>query len=290
MNGLEYIKKRQTLWALRNELEQQSSEGTSGTGYTKELSGNLFLEMSKDTEDEFMKADGGELKQNPCKMQALHSSSALGVNIFEYWRDKDKTVLAKSLEIPVSGLDSLCFEQQMDHAESVKNKKTFPKSPNMDVLVRYKRSNTHVIGIECKFSEAYGRAHSGIRPAYLAHPSLWGGIPSIKKWAQKLSPEDQDFVCLHPAQLIKHILALKHECAKYKHPTKKFWLVYLWYDVPTAEGAQHRTEIKEFGEVVSKDGIRFHPISYQKLIRNMFHYGARTDHQAYLDYIAERYL
>lgn len=289
MNGLEYIKKRQQLWALRNNIPQQNSKGRVGTGYTKDLQENLFVSMSQKTKNEFMKADGGELKRNPCKMQALHSSSALGFNIFEYWRDRDKEGLAKSLEIPVAGLESVSFEQQMPHAAST-DKKKFPKSPNMDVLVRYKRTAAHVIGIECKFSEAYGREHSGLRPAYLEFSSLWNDLPFTKQLANTLSPEDLEFECLHPAQLIKHILALKHACAKYKRPVKKFWLAYLWYDVPTEEGARHRSEIKKFGEVVAKDGIRFHPISYQRLIRNMFHYGLRVDHQEYLDYIAERYL
>ena len=291
MNALDYIKRRQQLWALRNGVELQGSQGATGwKGYTKLLEDNLFQGFSTQARKEFTLADGGELKGEPCKMQALHSSSALGVNIFEYWRRSNNLhVLAKSLKIPVSGIQSLTFEEKMPHAAS-SNTTHFPKSPNLDVVLRYKGNNTHIIGIECKFSEAYGRGHSGIRPSYLEHGILWSELPNLKSLAQEISPNDSLFDHLHPAQLIKHILALKHACSKYATPSKKFWLCYVYYDVPTKEGAKHREEIQRFWQIAHSDGIRFHPISYQNLIAKLFHNNVRDQHASYLDYVAERYL
>lgn len=173
----------------------------------------------------------------------------------------------------------------MDHAAS--DHADFPKSPNIDVVIQYKRS---IIGVECKFSEPYSGNHAGLKEAYLKHPELWDDIPNIKELATKISPTDTEYKFLHPAQLIKHILALKHHVADKNGAQKEFWLAYLWYDVPTADGARHREEIERFGKIVEKDGVRFHPISYQDLIHNMYHYGLRQQHGAYVDYLAERYL
>jgi hypothetical protein len=47
---------------------------------------NLFEPLLSEVKGNFEEADGGELSGKPCKMQAVHSSSALGVNIFQYWK------------------------------------------------------------------------------------------------------------------------------------------------------------------------------------------------------------
>lgn len=286
MNGSSYIRHRQQLWALRNNVPQRGGSKSidpNARGYTQKLEDNLYLALSDESKLEFQSADGGELRGSVCHMQALHSSSALGVNLFEYWRNQDLNafqLLGKSLEIP-SNIQSFEFEHKMEHAAS-NNRSDFPKSPNFDVLIRY---TDRAIGVECKFSEPYDSKPKGLKQAYLKYPDLWEDIPNIKKLADQISPKDELYVHLHPAQLIKHVLALKHQYAK-----SKFWLMYLWYDVPTSQGDKHREEIIRFGEILQQDGIRFHPLSYQEVIHNMYDYGIRDQHGDYLDFLAERYL
>lgn len=79
--------------------------------------------------------------------------------------------------------------------------------------------------------------------------------------AKKVSPYDNRFAHLHPAQLIKHILGLKATFGK-----DKFRLLYLWYDTIGSEGARHHKEINEFTKITKEDGIHFHSMSYQELI------------------------
>jgi hypothetical protein len=38
---------------------------------------------------------------------------------------------------------------------------------------------------------------------------LWTDIPNLRRFAESISPDDNEFIHLHPAQLIKHILGLK---------------------------------------------------------------------------------
>lgn len=105
MNGSSYIKKRQELWALRHHLPQRGGpKNTDPTalGYVQRFNDNLYVPLSEKTTTEFEEGDGGELRGTTCNMQALHSSSALGVNIFEYWRNQSKDTLkqlAKALKI-----------------------------------------------------------------------------------------------------------------------------------------------------------------------------------------------
>jgi hypothetical protein len=86
------------------------------------------------------------------------------------------------------------------------------------------------------------------------------------------------------AQLLKHILGLKHRCG-----IGSFRLVYLWYAAPSSELGQHFEQLEEFQEVLNRDGIKFHPVTYQDLISRLA-ISVRQDHQLYIDYLTERYL
>ena len=56
---------------------------------------HLFEPLERTVREDFEKGDGNELKGHPAKMQAVHSSSALSVNIFQYWlKNKQVSVIA----------------------------------------------------------------------------------------------------------------------------------------------------------------------------------------------------
>ena len=87
MKAYEYIISKQIQWAYRNSITLTGDKGNWGRkAYTQNLNDNLFKPFMLEIRNNFIQADGGELTGNPCKMQAVHSSSALGVNIFQYWK------------------------------------------------------------------------------------------------------------------------------------------------------------------------------------------------------------
>jgi len=87
MNAHEYILSKQIQWAYCNNIVLIGSKSNKGRkAYTKKLDDNLFEPLMPKVKSSFNQGDGGELTGNPCKMQAVHSSSALGVNIFQYWK------------------------------------------------------------------------------------------------------------------------------------------------------------------------------------------------------------
>jgi hypothetical protein len=265
MNARDYIISKQIQWAYRNNIVLIGSKGKRGRkAYTQKLDDNLFEPL--------------------CKMQAVHSSSALGVNIFQYWKKINQVpAIAAACRFCNTGnisSQSINFEVKFPISEK------FLRSPNIDVVINNSsESRFKVFAIECKFSEAYySRAHSGVSPKYIGLNKAWNNMPNLLKLAKEISPDDNKFTRLHPAQLIKHILGLKEKFGK-----NKFRLLYLWYDTIGPESAKYHKEIEKFVKITKADNIHFHAMSYQDLIIKLAKKYRGTD-KNYIDYISGRYL
>ena len=287
MKGKDYIISKQLEWARGKKLSLVGSQITRGEkNYTKTLNENLFQPLSNETRKDIEAGDGGELKGGNTyspKMQALHSSSAIGVNFLQYWNKKNVSDLAYALGLCQKGNscpEKIKFEQKYEVSSK------FQRSPNIDaVIINDTKCKIKIFGIECKFTEAYSsRRHDGLRPRYISDiPDQWKDIPELFKLGKLLCPNDNLYKHLHPAQLIKHILGMKKKFGK-----SGFKLLYLWYDVIGHEGSSHRKEIELFAEIAKKDKISFQAISYQELmvkIKKNFYKG----NEKYINYMMERY-
>ncbi len=285
MNAFYYILSTQVQWAYRNNITLIGSKGSRGRqAYTQKLNDNLFEPLLPDVQSDFIQGDGGELTGNPCKMQAVHSSSALSANIFQYWKGVDQIPAIAAACRFCNRNNNTSQDISFEVKFSISNK--FQYSPNIDVVIRNSsKSRFNVFAIECKFSEAYSsRKHHGIDPKYIELKNVWAGIPNLYKFAKTISPVDSKFNHLHPTQLIKHILGLKEKFGR-----NKFRLLYLWCDTIGLESANHHSEINEFIEITKADGIYFHAMSYQELIIKLSN-NYQGIHRDYIDYITERYL
>lgn len=285
MKAYEYILSKQTQWALNNNVKLIGSKGVRGRhAYTKRLRENLFEPLRPSVRKCFKDGDGGELIGYPSKMQAIHSSSALGVNIFQYW--------LKENQVPkIAAACGLCNKNNKSSNNIMfetkyKISEKFAFGLNLDVVIENSpESKFKVFAVECKFSEAYSsRRHSGLKQKYLQLQNIWKDVPNLHRFSKKISPVDKRFNHLHPAQLVKHILGLKEKYGK-----NKFRLLYLWYDCMGDEGAKHRKEIEEFTRVAKADSIHFHALSYQELIIKLSK-NYRDSHNHYIEYISRRYL
>ncbi|OGD16394.1 hypothetical protein A2V47_02800 [Candidatus Atribacteria bacterium RBG_19FT_COMBO_35_14] len=285
MNAHDYILYKQIQWAHRNNIMLIGSKGNRGyKAYTQNLNDNLFEPLLPEVKGNFEEADGGELTGNPCKMQAVHSSSALGVNIFQYWKRINQIpVIAAACEF-YNRNNNTSQDINFEVKFSINDKFRF--SPNIDVVITNSpKSRFKVFVIECKFSEAYSsQKHSGIDPKYIELDTIWEDIPNLYQFAKTISPDDGQFTYLHPAQLIKHILGLKEKFGK-----NKFRLLYLWYDTIGPESATHHREINEFIKITKADGVYFHAMSYQELIIKLSE-EYRGAHKDYINYVSGRYL
>jgi len=289
MNAHEYILAKQINWALNRGIRLVGSKGERGRpAYTSRLEDNLFEPLEQLVRECFEKGDGNELAgspDSPAKMQAVHSSSALGVNIFQYWQKISRIPeIAAACGLCRKGnrvSSKIVFEEKYPIDES-----RFQFAPNIDMVIHNTDSAPiRCFGIECKFTEAYAsQGHSGLKPEYFTVKEIWQDIPGLFGLAESICPDDREFRNLHAAQLIKHILGLKNRCGK-----DGFRLLYLWYDAPGEEGANHRKEIERFSKVAKSDGVKFHSLSYQELIMKLSN-EYRSDHGEYIVYISERYL
>jgi hypothetical protein len=284
MKAREYILSKQIQWAHNHGIDLIGSKGNLGhPAYTRNLEDNLFAPLMPETRKSFQTGDGGELAGNPSKMQAVHSSSALGVNIFQYWQSINEVEKIAC----VCGFCRKTTRVSRDISFEVKYSidDRFRYAPNIDVVISNDSATQYkVFAIECKFTEAYGGyGHSGIKKKYL-DLDIWQEISHLHKLAISISPNDDQFQYLHAAQLIKHILGLKRAFGK-----TNFRLLYLWYDALGNEGAKHRAEVSEFIEVAKSDGIVIHGMSYQELIVRLAD-NYRVSHKKYVEYITSRYL
>ena len=287
MNSSEFIITKQIEWAKNQGINLVGSQGARGRKvYTSTVEENLFRPLNEQTREELLQGDGSELNfgsNQPSKIQALHSSSALGINIFDYWRSFSEIIIILSACRLTRSKSLITGKIQFEQKFPIDSR--FKYAPNLDVVIYPDYHNTiRAYGIECKFTEPYSsRGNIGLDEKYLANQEIWRKLPKTHSLAQKISPNDNEFTYLHAAQLIKHILGLN---LKFGHGVYR--LLYLWFDALSEPGYRHSQEIKRFADVVCSDGVKFHSITYQKLIINLAKY--RADHDEYIKYVTQRYL
>ena len=265
------VRDQQREWARSKQIAFDDA------GYTTAVRDNLFQALSPCSEDEFRAGDGSELgKTGPRgKMQALHSSSALVCNVFDYWRGRDTGPLAAALDI-AGPICSIAFERKYPTGLQ-------GKAPNLDVVLR--PAHGPVLAIESKFLEPYdSRAKTGFKGKYFqSEPGLWQtvGYPRCQDLAKSLYETQGNHAWLHAAQLLKHVLGLSRSGGEWV-------LLYLWYELPGDAGPEHESEIAAFEQCATGDGILFRSLSYQELFRRLKRGSDGLDAQ-YLDYLEARY-
>jgi hypothetical protein len=285
MKSGQYIQRKLQAWATRQGLRLQGSEGERGEpNYTLSVEQNIFGGRMLDSVEAAFKAGaGGELNGDIPRMCALHSSSSLAVNLFQYWVERgDLATLSNVLGVPSRGIASARFEDRFPVCADPRAS-GFNEPPHLDFALRY--TDGCCIGIECKLFEPYGRLEDKVlRPAYLALTDAWRDIPACRALAEQLATSPAGYRRLGASQLLKHILGLKFSAT-----IEKVKLVYLYYDAIGDEAAEHRQEVRQFQVAISADNVSFVPVSVQEIILRAVRQ-ARGDHPAYVDYLAERYL
>lgn len=246
-------------------------------GYTVSLNDNLFLPLLPEVEKQFQSGKGDELGSGDKrgKMQALHSSSCLVLNLFQYWRTANIAHIASACGAP-RGMTEIRFEQ------------THPTPlggipPHLDV--EFRGNEVKPLAIESKFTEPYHRhTKRTIKDKYLGVPGLWAQLPRCEELVRRIHEEEHgktSFVYMDAPQLLKHILGLATEFG-----SKGFELLYLWYEVPSTEAERNRSEIVDFREHIG-DEVNFRDMTYQELFEAISR--LPTVDSDYVCYLRERY-
>ena len=272
MSATDEVRRHLRRWAADSGVE------TDSAGYVQQRSENFFTPLSGETLLDLGGGAGGELggEQRRGKAQALHSSAALALNVFEYWRQReDRRLLELGLGL-ASTIKSLGFEKPFTTGLR-------GTPPHLDVVVEHENG---LVAIESKFLEPYGGKKSRAPFAASYFPtagSLWleCGLPRCQELAGECQEGVTQFELLDVGQLLKHALGIG--C----RGDNRVALWYLWYDVGGSEGENHRREVAAFKKALGNE-LGFRATTYQALIHRM---GMRDDgeHQAYCRYLCERY-
>ena len=264
---------QQLAWALAHGLEPDDR------GYLSDVASNLLQPMSDQAKADFEQGSGSELQDTPsrpAKMKALHSSSALAVNVFDYWTSADLSPLRRALNLK-DEIVKLEFESQFPTGLT-------GNPPNLDIALEL--AGGHVIGIESKYSEWLSRKPPGkapFKPKYFPPgDGLWheNGLPGSQELAERMSRGEARFRYLDVPQLLKHALGLSNQLGDH------FSLYYLYLDWPGEESVAHGNEIENFRQMVGEE-LGFMALTYQDLLLRL---GREQGVDAgYLSYLQSRY-
>jgi hypothetical protein len=268
------IKVRQREWATRKGLKFDAD------GYCACVDDNIFRGLSSGARTDFKNGDGTELGKGGGrgKIQALHSSSALACNWFDYWRGRDLQPLSRAFRVPVP-FSTVALEQKVPTGLG-------GIGPNLDVLLTC--ADGSVSAIESKFAEPYSKskAKTSLKSKYLPDDrSLWmeGGLPGCQAVAEALGTGQHDFEVSDVAQLLKHMLALAHKFSE------RWRLCCLWFEVPGSVADRHRQELADFAVQIGTDAAHFSALTYQEFFAHMVPFVGRDDWK-YVAYLRDRYL
>lgn len=268
------------LLARQREWATAAGHEVDHRGYLSTYELNLRQPISMKAKREFGNGSGSELGRmgdRPAKMSALHSSSGLVVNVFDYWTGRDTALLGAAL-----GFDSPILKMAFEHQ--------FPTGlpgmpPNLDVSISLESGLT--IGIESKFTEWLSPKSpkddlfnlkylpDGIR--------LWErvGLPMCQMLAADVQDGTEQFRYLDVLQLLKHALGLATKCPG------TFALHYLYYHCVGVESESHKSEIRRFKERVGAE-VRFSSLTYQELFTRFSGFEELRESE-YLAYLEKRY-
>jgi hypothetical protein len=210
-------------------------------------------------------------------MKALHSSSALAVNVFDFWSERPRDPLCRvlGLSAAILGLD---FEVKCPTGLG-------GTPPNLDLVLTL--ADGSIVGIESKYTEwmvPKKAMASALKAKYFDDArGMWRrvGLDASQRMAENIRGGTETFTWLNAPQLLKHSLGLGTQ-----HKSN-FALTYLFYDGPGDTGNDHRTELKRFAEHVGSE-LRFRWMSYQDLLRDLVATN-KDEMRRYRGYLKTRY-
>jgi hypothetical protein len=200
----------------------------------------------------------------------------LAVNVFDYWRKRDKAPLALALGL-ARDIESLKFEQKFSTGVR-------PRSPNLDVVLNL--AGGGLLAIESKFTEWIGTSgRKALRKAYLpAEHQRWkaAGLISAQGIADAYG-KDSGFKRLDVPQLLKHMLGLATQ-----KESPEWHLKLIWHRCDEQAAKEMDGEIKRFQVELAQDGPRFSHMTYQDLWRRL-RPSLGAEHSDYTSYVEKRY-
>ena len=250
--------KRRIQESLWNQFLINTGVPLDEKGYVTRIEDNLVPGVSIDLFlNDLEQGSGNELER---KFKAVHSSSALAVNVFSYW----KRQISSLLMMKEDGFNELTFEKKCPTSLG-------GAPPNLDVFLE---KDSCVVGIESKFLE-YLTPKVPVFAASYSHNKFPNAENCWLSLIETLPAGGSQF--LDTAQLVKHYLGLTNN-----YHSKKIFLIYMFWEPKNWKDydifIQHRNEIESFTNTVSDSVVNFKAKSYQELWEEWAHVKSCNDH------------
>lgn len=244
---------------------------------------NLFLPLDGEDLTAFREADGKELKW---KMRVPHSSSALCVNFFSYWKRNALDSFLKVFSETVFGRtiasepgSCILFETKHRFGREPNRRIIRGKPGNLDLEVRWTRSDAALF--ESKFTEHFSTDPAKIsevnRTRYI---KVFGDYVTCDPAALLAGGRERKFY-----QLAQRLLyTIENADPEFSSiPSRR--MVFLYYDYEDFD-----RDLLEFPEIVKpayRDSVRI--LSYQALFEETRKRLDGPEHREYFEYMARRY-
>ena len=259
---------QQTRWAKSKGFEPRNA-------YLTSIADNLRQELSSGALTDFERGSGRELRDRgikPPRMQALRSSCALSVNVFDYWRSRDPYPLQYSLHLR-DRITRVSFEENFSTGLG-------GNPPNVDVLLRME--NNQYVAIESRFTEWLSRRERSLEPKYFPDGrNVWAdqGLPRLQAVANSLR-DGSSYYHVDVPRMLKHALGLARKTGLYE-------LYYIYFDWTSPEREAHADELARFRDSIGEE-IRFRTMTYQEVFKRLAQ-SARPGDEDYMGYLTARY-
>lgn len=238
-------------------------------GWAESYQDNLFAPLHPESLNEFVACLEVSEDGRGKRISAPHSSTALAVNTFDWWRGKSLNPISRALGVNIERF--VGFERS--HHFGLDR----PSQPD----VEFTASDGSAVAIEVKLREPYGRVTNPFADKYFETEGLWSGLPRLGELAELIRFDTEtNFTTLHAAQLIKHALGLRRSYGD------AFTLVYLWRYVPSEIGERHKAELSTFAAVAQEE-FSFTAISVDRLVESFV---PDNESMAWFEYMTKRYV
>jgi hypothetical protein len=268
--GFFAVRDRQVAWAERRGIGIDSQCRVARGDL------NLYAPLCPETRAALEAGDGNELKD---KFLKLYSSSALAVNVFDYWHDRHNLLES------CFGLSSplyLRFESKHPIFDD-------PKATPSNIDVELNGRNGNLI-LECKFTEPfvrYPKKYPLFSSTYFKpeNASIWRGMESTRSFAEHINYGKHKFTRLDAEQLIKTALGCRRTF------DTRWRFLYLWHEPEGEYAAKEcqvlRDELARFCEE-TRGEIPFEAMTWAQLVARL-KVRAQPEDAPYLEWLRERY-
>jgi hypothetical protein len=258
----------QRIWAetSRTEIDED--------GHVSRWQDNLFGPLDARSRSELEASAGRPFgdADKPGPLHALHSTLALCVSFFGYWRDRDASPLSSALGLGEAPCD-IRFARK--HACS-------EPDHEVEIDLEIEPVDGPPIAVWSSYAEPHGQIDSRLPVHLRADRAFTGRLPGCRGLAEDVRVNPGRYRRLAVGRLLECVDALVRS-----HGPRGFRLLVLWHDPPTSSSRELQSELSRLRARIGGE-VRLDFRTWRQLVGRIA--SNHAEHVAYTQYLESRYL